>query len=126
MSWNPEHKGLDDALLAVAQGKITIADMGIQYGTPQELFPKNQATAPNPYRLDGSRANGQEWQAEYVNDKRMTDARIKALQAETIRRAAEEAEKNKPVDQVAADLQQNGKELLDNLPIEEATNVPEP
>lgn len=126
MSWNPDHKGLDDALLAVAQKKITIEDMGIQYGTPQELFPKNQATAPNPYRLDGSRANGQEWQVEYVNDKRMTDAKIKALQAETIRRAAEEAAKAKAVDTVAADLQQNGKDLLNNLPTDEPTNVPEP
>lgn len=125
MSWNPDHKGLDDALLAVAQGKLTIADMGIQYGTPEQLFPKSQATAPNPYRLDGSRANGQEWQVEYVNDKRMTDAKIKALQAETIRRAAEEAAKANAVDTVAADLQQNGKDLLNNLPTESPSQVPE-
>ena len=89
MSWNPEQKGLDDALLAVAQKRITLADMGIQYGTPEELFPKKGTKRPNPYRLNGSRANRQEWQINYTKDAKLAAAKIKSLQEETKRRAAE-------------------------------------
>lgn len=94
MSWNPAQKGLDDALLAVAQKRITFADMGIKFGTPEELFPKKAAKRPNPYRLDGTRANRQEWQMDYSRDHKLANAKILALQEETKRRAAEALDRN--------------------------------
>lgn len=116
LSWNPEQKGLDDALLAVAQDKITLKEMGMHFGSPEKLFPMEHATAPNPYRLDGTRANRQEWQEEYTKDRKVTDARIKALQQETIRRAAEEAGKGNGL---ADTIKNGGNDLAEALKQEE-------
>lgn len=120
MSWNPEQKGLDDALLAVSQGKITLADMGIRLGTPEHLFPLSAAKAPNPYRLDGTRANRQDWIETYAVDKTEQNNKIKALQEETKRRAAEAVNKQDAPNQDAqkkADRILNGAEdLAANLP----------
>ena len=107
MSWDPAQKGLDDALLAVAQGKITLDDMKLRYGPPEKLFPKEQAHSPNPYKLDGTRANKQSWQIEYGQDKKATNDKIQALQNETKRRAAEN---------LAEQLKNGGQDLADALP----------
>ena len=74
MSWNPEQKGLDDALIAFSKREITLDDLGLTFGTANELFPLAQATPPNPYRLDGTRANKLDWQIEYDDDKQRSDA----------------------------------------------------
>lgn len=74
MSWNPEQKGLDDALIAFSKREITLNDLGLTFGTANELFPLAQATPPNPYRLDGTRANKLDWQMEYEDDKQRSDA----------------------------------------------------
>lgn len=74
MSWNPEQKGLDDALIAFSKREITLNDLGLTFGTANELFPLAQATPPNPYRLDGTRANKLDWQMEYEDDKQRIDA----------------------------------------------------
>lgn len=115
MSWNPEQKGMDDALLAVAQGKINLSDMGLRFGTPERLFPMNAAKAPNPYRLDGTRANRQEWQIEYTKDRKATNAKLKAIQDETKRRAAENT-KTVSAEEKARILQEGGDALAKNLP----------
>lgn len=65
MSWDPELKGIDDALLAISQHKITVKEMDIHFGKPETLFPLDKAEAPNPYKLDGTRANTQAWVGEY-------------------------------------------------------------
>lgn len=65
MSWDPKQKGIDDALLAISQHKITVEDMDIHFGKPETLFPLDKAEAPNPYKLDGTRANKQAWVDEY-------------------------------------------------------------
>ena len=75
MSWNPEQKGLDDALIAFSRHEITLDDLGLTFGTASELFPLSQATPPNPYRLDGTRANKLDWQIEYEDDKQKNDAK---------------------------------------------------
>lgn len=120
MSWNPEQKGMDDALLAVAQGKITLQDMGLRFGSPEKLFPLDAAKAPNPYRMDGTRANKQEWKEEYTKDYKVTDARIRAIQDETKRRAAEAAglssEAKQTVEEKAMRIQEGGQELANSLP----------
>lgn len=68
MSWNPEQKGLDDALIALNRNEITKDDFGLAFGSANELFPLDQASAPNPYKLNGKRVNrvdGKlEWQIE--------------------------------------------------------------
>lgn len=115
MSWNPEQKGLDDSLLAVAQDKITLADMGIRLGSPEKLFPLSAATAPNPYRLDGSRANRQDWIETYEVDKKDQNDKIKALQEETKRRAAE-AVGRADIQQKANRILNGGEDLAANLP----------
>ena len=81
MSWNPEQKGIDDALIAIGNHQITVEDMDIHFGSPEKLFPLDSAVAPNPYKLDGSRANGQAWQQEYRDDKAERDTKLKAIQA---------------------------------------------
>lgn len=111
MSWNPEQKGMDDALLAVAQGKITLKDMGLRFGPPEKLFPKSDAKAPNPYKLDGTRANRQEWRIEADQSSKETNAKIKALQEETKRRAAENLS-GKPTESALA----AGEDLAKQLP----------
>lgn len=79
MSWNPEQKGLDDALIAFSKREITLDDLGLTFGTANELFPLAQATPPNPYRLDGTRANKLDWQLEYEDDKQRSDAEKTAV-----------------------------------------------
>lgn len=76
MSWNPEHKGLDDALIAVGRHEITREDMDIRFGSPEKLFPLDEAKSPNPYKLDGSRANKQQWMQEYSESVKKSDAKI--------------------------------------------------
>lgn len=76
LSWDPNQKGIDDALLAVSRQEITVADMDVHYGTPEQLFPLSQAKAPNPYLLDGSRANKSEWESEYEASKATTAAKL--------------------------------------------------
>lgn len=84
LSWNPEQKGVDDALLAIHQGKITLDDMGIRYGTPEKLFPIENSTKPIPLLLNGQPAYTDKskvaWQEEYGESRRARDARIKEAQ----------------------------------------------
>lgn len=84
MSWDPAQKGIDDALIAVAKHKITVEDMDIHFGSPEKLFPLDKATAPNPYKLDGSRANKEAWKEEYDVTRKEQEAKIKALQNDSI------------------------------------------
>lgn len=121
MSWNPEQKGMDDALLAVAQGKITLQDMGLRFGSAEKLFPLESAKSPNPYRLDGTRANRQAWSIEDDENRKVTNARIRSLQEETKRRAAEAAgiSASKPdaeTEQKADAIRNGGQDLAENLP----------
>lgn len=83
MSWNPDQKGIDDALIAIAQHKITVEDMEIHFGKPEKLFPLEEASAPNPYKLDGSRANKESWKSEYESDKAERDKKISDAQKES-------------------------------------------
>ena len=69
MSWNPDQKGLDDALIAIGRHEIGLDEFGMTFGTAEELFPLHQAERPNPYKLDGTRANRQEWPEEYEKSK---------------------------------------------------------
>lgn len=105
ISWNPEHKGLDDALLAVANNKISLSEMGVHFGTPENLFPLDKASAPNPYKLDGTRANRQNWMMDYDTSKKETEQVIVKTQRETQQRAQA--------------LLDNASTLADNLPKEE-------
>lgn len=123
MSWDPAQKGLDDALLAVAQKKITMDDMKLRFGSPEKLFPKDQATAPNPYKLDGTRANKQAWQVEYAQDSKATNDKILAIQEETKRRAAENLEKKEKNASLADQIKSGGQELADALPSEDGQEL---
>lgn len=84
LSWNPEQKGIDDALLAIHNGKITLNDMGIHFGTPDQLFPMRNAVKPIPLLLNGEPAYTDKskvaWQEEYGESRRAHDARIKEAQ----------------------------------------------
>lgn len=91
LSWDPAQKGMDDALLAVAQGKITIADMDLKSGTAEALFPLEKSHVMTPYKLDGTRTKTPSWQQEYEEDKAARMEKVAAAQAET---AAREAHKN--------------------------------
>lgn len=89
MSWNPEQKGLDDALLALSRQEITKDDLHLTFGTPEKLFPLNQATAPNPYRLDGTKANKEAWrieddEAQIVRAKKLAKAQANAKEVEQL------------------------------------------
>ena len=55
--------------------------MDIHFGNPEKLFPLEGAEAPNPYKLDGTRANKQAWVEEYTNDKAARDKKISDMQA---------------------------------------------
>lgn len=102
MSWDPKHKGLDDALIAVGRHEIAVSDMDIHFGAPEVLFPIDKATTPNPYKLDGTRANKQQWQSEYAASKSASEAKLKKAQAANADRAKE--------------VQEAGKDLEDVLP----------
>lgn len=92
LSWDPSQKGMDDALLAVAQGKITIEDMGIVSGKPEALFPIDQAHVMTPYKLDGTQTKTQSWVQEYAEDKKIRQEKVAAAQAETAEREARKIE----------------------------------
>lgn len=87
LSWDPAQKGMDDALLAVAQNKITIADMGITHGTPDKLFPIESARQMLPYKLDGTQTSKPSWQQEYEENKVIRQSKIAEAQAKTAARA---------------------------------------
>lgn len=84
MLWDPEQKGLDDALLAIAQGKITVGDLGLSFGSAQEQFPVDfdedgkylpteTCRYPRPYRV-GDRLGHPTGQASFSPDRaRMGD-----------------------------------------------------
>lgn len=92
LSWDPAQKGMDDALLAVAQGKITIDEMGIIAGSPEKLFPLDKAQAMLPYKLDGSVSARPAWQTEYAEDKKARVEAVAAAQAATAAREGAPAE----------------------------------
>lgn len=93
LSWDPAQKGMDDALLAVAQGKITIDQMGITHGTPDKLFPMENTKKMTPYTLDGKQTNTPSWVQEYGEDKAAREIRMAEIQKETADR--EEQKKSK-------------------------------
>lgn len=84
MSWDPDQKGLDDALLALSRKQIEFKDMDLTFGKAAELFPLAQATPPNPYKLDGTRANrtngDAQWQLDYRENLAERENRMKAIQ----------------------------------------------
>ena len=59
--------------------------MDLTFGTANELFPLAQATPPNPYKLDGTRANrtngDAQWQLDYREQLAEKEARIQSIQA---------------------------------------------
>lgn len=79
MSWDPAQKGIDDSLLAIANGKITVDDMDIHFGTPEKLFPLDKAKSPNPYKLDGERVNST-WKTESLKNLKKTEEKIASAQ----------------------------------------------
>lgn len=72
MSWDPKQKGIDDSLLAIANGKITLEQMDVHFGTPEKLFPLDKAKTPIPYKLNGERAWQEDgvpaWKKEWQDD----------------------------------------------------------
>lgn len=80
MSWDSELKGLDDALLAISRGELTLNQLGLQFGTAEDLFPLDEAKSPNPYKLDGTRANKESWRLE--DDERQKETKEKIKQAQ--------------------------------------------
>lgn len=124
MSWNPAQKGLDDALLAVAQGQITLTDMGLRFGPPEKLFPKDAAKAPNPYHLDGTRTYKQERVEEYAKSSADTNAKIKAMQDDTVKRAT--APNSAATQQPAPQAQQTARQPVPQSPQRTAPQQPVP
>lgn len=96
MSWDPAQKGIDDALLAIERHDITVDDMKITFGSAEKLFPLEQAEQPNPYKLDGTRANKPQWLDDYHQSLAVNAKKIEEMQANstTVITASEEAEKN--------------------------------
>lgn len=86
LSWDPAQKGMDDALLAVAQGKISIKDMGITHGTPEELFPIDKAHQMTPYTLSGVQKDIPSWLIEYREDQKAREDKMAEIQAATAAR----------------------------------------
>lgn len=86
LQWNPDQKGLDDALLALANHDIVVDDMDIHYGKPETLFPLDQAEKPNPYKLDGSReySSTPSWKKEWDKQKVERDAKKQKTQEESV------------------------------------------
>lgn len=86
LQWNPDQKGLDDALLALANHTITMDDMDIHYGSPETLFPLDQAEKPNPYKLDGTKEYGNtpDWQKEWAEQKAERNAKAEKAQEESV------------------------------------------
>lgn len=92
LSWDPEQKGMDDALLAVAQGKITVEQMGLVSGKPEALFPIEKAHVMTPYRLDGTQTNTPSWVQEYEEDKKVRIEKMAEAQKLTKERQKTEKE----------------------------------
>lgn len=88
LSWDPAQKGMDDALLAVAQGKITVEQMGITSGPPDKLFPLEGAHVMTPYKLDGTQTSRPSWVQEYEDDKKARIEKVAVMQAATAERQA--------------------------------------
>lgn len=105
LSWDPAQKGMDDALLAVAQGKITVDEMGIVSGKPEALFPLDKAHAMLPYRLDGTVSSKPAWQTEYVESKKDRMEAVAAAQAATAARQVEPAPEEYRVEKSADAVQ---------------------
>ena len=77
LSWDPDQKGMDDALLAIARHEITVGDMDLHFGKAETLFPIEQSEMPNPYKMDGTRANGDsEWQKDWEARKKERNAKV--------------------------------------------------
>lgn len=87
MSWNPEQKGIDDALLAVASGKITMDDLDLKFGTADELFPLDQAKPQIPYNIKGQKAYDNKsmpaWVVEWLDDKKAQDEKFDEVEAQS-------------------------------------------
>lgn len=88
LTWDPAQKGLDDALLAVAQHQINLDEMGIKIGSPQELFPLSQTESQIPYKLNGKRAwtkdETPEWQKEWEDEKAKTLKKHQAIEEKQV------------------------------------------
>lgn len=86
LQWNPDQKGLDDALIALANHDIKMSDMELHYGNPETLFPLDKAEKPNPYRLDGTKEYGgaPEWQQKWAEQKAARDAKAEKAQEESV------------------------------------------
>lgn len=98
LSWDPEQKGMDDALLAVAQGKITVKEMGLVTGSPDVLFPLDKAHPMTPYKLDGTRGTMPQWQEDYEESKAVRKQKVAAAQAATAIRQ-EQKKTEEPISQ---------------------------
>ena len=87
MSWDPKQKGIDDALLAMSRGEITVDHMDLKFGTAQQLFPLEEAKRPVPLRLDGTPAYNDdkrpEWQIEYTEQRKARDREMQIKQIAT-------------------------------------------
>lgn len=107
LSWNPDHKGLDDALLAISRHEITLDDLGLQFGTPRELFPMAQAVAPNPYKLDGTRANMEAWRIEDDERKAAQKGKLESIQQMSIQTSSFKAKEDEQVENIVRDIAEN-------------------
>lgn len=92
LSWDPKCKGLDDALLAIAQKKLTIADLDLKQGSADELFPLSDAKRPNPYNLDGTRKNRPDYLlnadiSRLTREEKIAAAQMSTQEKEAITRA---------------------------------------
>lgn len=127
LSWNPEQKGIDDALLAIHQGKITLDDMGIRYGTPEKLFPIENSTKPIPLLFNGQPAYTDKskvaWQEEYGESRRARDARIKEAQNSEQKPVEDKPveDKQKPVQNKPKPVEDKQKHVQSKQEIEDVT-----
>lgn len=65
LCWDPEQKGLDDALLSVAHGEHTVDDIGFRFGTASKLFPVERAQWPQSRHMDGTVISYEEMRASH-------------------------------------------------------------
>lgn len=88
LQWDPDQKGLDDALLAVSRHEITLADMDLKRGSADELFPSSMAEKPIPILLDGSPKYADknakpEWILEDIQSNEIKNKRLHEAQEAT-------------------------------------------
>lgn len=87
MSWDPEQKGIDDALLAMSRGEIDVSHMDLKFGSAKELFPLHEAKRPIPVKLDGTPAytdkERPEWQVEYTAQRIERERQLQVRQIAT-------------------------------------------